>query len=240
MSVILVSLISFAGAITIFLGEKKFAERLLLLVSFSAGALFGDVFLHIFPEMASSTVSLLDWLSVLSGILLFFVVEKFILWRHCHLPISPQHPHSFTLMNLLGDSVHNFIDGLIIGASYLASLNLGVATTVAIVAHEIPHELGNFGVLVHGGFSRREALFFNFLVSLTALAGTLLAFLLAEWTHSLAARLLPLAAGGFIYIAGTDLIPELHKEVGLKTSFFQLFTLLLGIALMWLLRVFFA
>jgi zinc and cadmium transporter len=202
-------------------------------VSFSAGALFGDAFIHLLPEaVEESGFGLETSLSLLAGIVLFFIVEKFIHWRHCHHATTKSHPHNFAYMNLIGDSVHNFIDGLIIGASYMVSVPVGVATTIAVVLHEIPQEIGDFGVLIHGGFSITKALMINFLTAVTAVLGTVVALALSEFVDGLTLYLVPFAAGSFIYIAGSDLIPELHKEIGWKKAALQLFTFLLGIVVM--------
>jgi zinc and cadmium transporter len=138
-------------------------------------------------------------------------------------------------MNLIGDALHNFIDGLIIGAAYFTSFELGIATTFAVILHEIPQEIGDFGVLLHGGFSKAKALFYNFFTALTAFIGAIVAFFIAGYSEILSALILPFAAGGFIYIAGADLIPELHKETKFSTSLLQLIYFLLGIGVMFLL-----
>ncbi|MEK6953135.1 MAG: ZIP family metal transporter, partial [Nanoarchaeota archaeon] len=169
------------------------------------------------------------------GIILSFLIEKVIHWRHCHIPTSKKHPHPFAYINLLGDSVHNFIDGLIIAASYLASIPVGIATTIAVILHEIPQEIGDFGVLLHGGFTKKKALFFNFITALTAVLGALIALILSKSIEQLTIFLIPFAAGGFIYIAGSDLIPELHKEVKLSKSVLQILTFVFGILIMVLL-----
>ena len=143
--------------------------------------------------------------------------------------------HSFAYLNLIGDGVHNFIDGLIIAGSYLVSLPVGIATTLAVIFHEIPQEIGDFGVLLHGGFTKRKALLFNFLVALTSVVGAITALALTGYSANLIKFLIPFAAGNFIYIAGSDLIPELHKEVNAKKSVLQLVSLIIGIAFMVLL-----
>ena len=136
-------------------------------------------------------------------------------------------------MNLVGDGVHNFIDGLIIAGSYLVSIPLGLTTTLAVILHEIPQEIGDFGVLIHGGFKMRKALFMNFLTALTAVVGTVVALSLSIFVENLTLFLLPFAAGGFIYVASTDLIPELHKgSYETKKSLLQLITFVLGILIM--------
>src|SRR3989344_6934558 len=238
LSVLLVSLLSFIGIITLVFKAKTLKHILLYLVSFSAGALFGDAFLHLLPESVEKlgfgvSVSLL----ILSGIVFSLLIEKFIHWRHCHIPPSKEHVHPFAMMNLLGDATHNFIDGILIAASYLASIPLGIATTLAVVLHEIPQELGDFGVLLHGGLSRKKALFMNFLTALSAVLGAVLTLSLSSHIQNLALYLVPFAAGEFIYIAGSDLIPELHKEVAVKKSVLQVGMFILGIVIMALLLV---
>jgi zinc and cadmium transporter len=135
-------------------------------------------------------------------------------------------------MNLVGDSLHNFIDGLIIAGSYLASIPAGIATTIAVILHEIPQEIGDFGVLIHGGFSKAKAIFLNFITALVAVLGTLIGLWLNNYIPNMHQILVPLAIGGFLYIAGSDLIPELHKETKIKVSFFQIVSFILGILVM--------
>jgi len=231
-SVLIVSLISLIGVFTLSFKIEKLKQFLIYTVSFSAGALFGDAFIHLLPEAVEvAGFTLFTSLSVLGGIVFFFLVEKVIHWRHCHMPITEGHVHPLSMMTLLGDAVHNFLDGIIIGASYLASIPVGIATTIAVVLHEIPQEIADFGVLLHGGFSKGKALFFNFLTALTAIVGAVLVLSLSG-VANITAFFIPFSAGGFIYIAGADFIPELHKEVALKKSFIQFVMFLLGIAVM--------
>ncbi|MBI2136637.1 ZIP family metal transporter [Candidatus Woesearchaeota archaeon] len=235
-SVLIISLISFIGIIGLSIKIDKLKQIVLFLVSFSAGALLGDVFIHLLPELVEEYGFGLNMsLYVLSGIVFFFIVEKFIHWHHCHIEPSRDHPHPFALMNLLGDAVHNFIDGMIIAGSYLASLPVGIATTTAVILHEIPTEIGDFGVLLHGGFSKNKALAMNFLSAITAVLGAIVALLLSAYIPNLNKFLIPFTVGVFIYIAGSDLIPELHKEVNVQKSFIQLVTFVLGIVVMVLL-----
>jgi zinc and cadmium transporter len=202
-------------------------------VSFSAGALLGDVFIHLLPETIETGFTLASSLYILLGILFSFVIEKIIHWRHCHHSPTHNHPHPFALMNLVGDVFHNFLDGIIIGVSYLASIPVGIATTLAVVFHEIPQEIGDFGVLLHGGFKKSKALFLNFLTALTAILGAVIALLLSSSIQNLTTYLIPFTIGNFIYIASSDLIPELHKcEFNTKQSFLQLATIILGILVM--------
>ena len=175
-------------------------------------------------------------LLILFGILSSFMVEKFLQWRHCHIPTSSEHPHSFAYMNLFGDAVHNLIDGLIVGGSYLASIPIGISTTLAVIFHEIPQEIGDFGVLIQGGFNKTRALQFNFLTALTAMLGAVIALVLGATLEGFTPFLIPFAAGNFIYIAGSDLIPELRKdEPNLKKAVLQVVSIALGVAIMLLL-----
>jgi len=233
-SILVVSIVSLAGLLTFSLEDEDLRKILLYFVSFSAGGLFGDAFVHLIPEATkengfSTQVSLL----ILFGIIFSFVVERFLQWRHCHIPTSKDHPHSFAYMNLFGDAVHNFIDGLIIGGSYMANAPLGAATTIAVLLHEIPQEIGDFGVLIHGGFSKSRALLFNFLTAITAILGGIVALSLGFTIQGFATFLIPFAAGSFIYVAGSDLIPELRKEEPepLKSAL-QLATFVLGVAVL--------
>ncbi|MFH0877728.1 MAG: ZIP family metal transporter [Candidatus Omnitrophota bacterium] len=235
-SVVVVSLISLIGIITIGISEARLRRILMFLVSFAVGALFGDAFIHILPDIfRRSDSTFLVSFGILSGIVLFFILEKFIYWRHCHSGACDAHNQPVVVLNLLGDGVHNFIDGILIGASYLVSIPIGLATTLAVVFHEIPQEIGDFAILVNGGLTRRKALFLNFLCALVAVAGTVLALVIGPQLKNFTSFVLPLTAGGFIYIAGSDLIPELHKEVKVSRSLLELAAMILGVGVMALL-----
>lgn len=233
LSVIIVSLISLIGVFTFAVNSEKIKKVLIYLVSFAAGTLLGDAFVHLIPEAFESIENKLFLsLGILGGILAFFVIEKFLHWRHCHEVACDDHPHPFTYNILIGDCFHNFIDGMIIAGSYLVSIPIGIATTLAVIFHEIPQEIGDFGSLVYGGFSKAKALLFNFLTAITAVLGAIIVLAVNINGGSLTKFLIPFAAGGFIYIASTDLIPELHKETKPQKSFWQLLTFILGIGLM--------
>ncbi|MFH0852322.1 MAG: ZIP family metal transporter [bacterium] len=235
-SVVILSAISFVGGLLILFGEKKFRYLSLFLVSFAVGALFGDAFIHILPESFKDQAgNIRTSLFVVAGVLVFFVLEKFVRWRHCHMAPSVGHEHPFVSMNIVGDGIHNLIDGMLIGASYLVSIPIGIATTLAIILHEIPQELGDFSIFIHGGLSARRAIFFNFLLSLTGIFGAIISLLIGEQVGGYAAALLPITAGGFLYIAGSDLIPELHHETKISTSLGQLISIICGVAVMALL-----
>lgn len=232
-SVLLVSLIAFAGLFTLSLKEKKLSKILIYIVAFSAGALFAGAFLHLIPEIIEEKgFSLAIPFFILLGIVVFFIIEKIVCWNHCHIPITGKHVHSFAIMNLIGDAFHNFLDGLVIAAAYFVSIPLGIATTAAVMLHEIPQEIGDFGILLHGGFSRRKALFVNFATALTAVLGAVVGLVLSGFVDGIEFVLVSIAAGGFIYIAGSDLIPELHKEFRLRNSIWQLISFIGGIAVM--------
>jgi len=233
LSVIIVSLISLIGILYFFIEKNKLYRSLIYLVSFSAGALLGDAFLHLIPEAyENSSNQHLISIYILLGILLFFILEKTIHWRHCHEEPCETHPHPFSYIILVGDTVHNFIDGLIIGASYLVSIQIGIATTIAVVFHEIPQEIGDFSSLIYGGFSRMRALMYNFISALFAVLGAFIVLFFGENSGNLVNFLIPFAAGGFIYIASSDLIPELHKSVEIEKSIRQIIMFILGIAIM--------
>jgi len=232
----IVCLISLIGVIGLLIEEKLLKRIIIFLVAFAAGGLIGGAFLHILPESMEFIKDPIQlFLYVILGFVLFFVMEKYLYWHHCH--NTKCEIHMFTYLNIAGDILHNFSDGLIMGTIFIVDVKLGIATTIAIVFHEIPHELGNFMVLIYGGFSKLKALFFNFLSSLFAISGTVVGYYFASRVSSFSKVLLPLAAGGFIYIASCDLIPELHKETGLKKSAFIMLTFALGIALMYLLKM---
>ena len=232
-SVLLVSLISVCGVLLFNFSFARTKSMMVYMISFSAGALFGDAFIHLLPEVVEEFgFTLTVAISILIGISFSFLVEKIIHWRHCHHDPSENHVHPFAMMNLFGDAVHNFLDGITIGVSYLVSIPVGIATTLAVIFHEIPQEIGDFGVLLHGGFSRMKALMVNFLTALTAILGVIIALAIGSRIENITLYLVPFAAGGFIYIAGSDLIPELHKEVALHKSIVQFAFFLLGILVM--------
>ena len=236
-SVFIVSSISLIGVLALGVNTKKLGKILLYLVSFSAGSLLGDAFIHLLPESVKkhgfgASISLF----VLSGIAVSFFVEKVIHWRHEH-SASDDHIESFAYMNLFGDAVHNFIDGSIITAAYMLETRVGIATTIAVLLHEIPQEMSDFAVLLHGGFSRSKALLYNFVTAIIALAGLGFTLVMAEYADEVVTFLTPFAAGGFIYIAGADLIPQLHKERSVGSSLMQLLFFVAGIAVMLALNI---
>jgi len=232
-SVTIVSLLSFIGILFIGLKEAFLKRILTALVGFASGSLIGGAFIHLLPE-ASERNGQATFYYVIFGIILFFIMEKFLYWRHCHEEECPV--HTFAYLNLIGDGIHNFIDGMIIAASFSLSHDLGVATTLAVIFHEIPQEIGDFGVLIYGGLTKRKALTYNFVSALTAIAGAFITYNLT-YIQGIEQFLVPLAAGGFIYIAATDLMPELHKRRQANESIIQLAAILTGIGLMSALKI---
>ena len=232
-SVLVISGISFFGVFFLSLKESGLNKILLFLVSFAVGGLIGDAVIHLIPESFEQVPSdLVTSLLILVGIIGFFLIEKFVRWRHCHVPTSAQHIHPVVTLNLVGDCVHNLIDGLLIGASYMVSFPIGITTTIAVILHEIPQEIGDFGVLIHGGLTVRKALLFNFLTALMAVLGGLISLSIGPHVQNYSLFILPVTAGGFIYIAMADLIPELQHECGLSISVRYFIFITLGIALM--------
>lgn len=229
-----ISLLSLGGALTFAFSERLLSRLALYLVAFSTGALIGGAFFHLLPEAVERVPGLTPFLFLILGISTFFIMERYLKWHHCH-EEGDCEVHTFTQMSLLGDTVHNFIDGLVIISAFSVNLQLGIVTAVAMAAHELPQELGDFGILIHGGFSKTKALTWNFISSLSALGGTLVGFFLIEYSDKIINILLPFAAGGFIYIAMSDLVPELHKEPKLSKSFLNF--LLFGAGILFMLFI---
>ncbi len=237
-SVFVVSLVSLIGLTLISLNEERVQQVVFLTVSLAVGAMFGDVFIHLLPQVFADPSKVSNSaLFSLCGLLLFFLLEKFLLWRHEHVPHYGDCIQPVGYVSLVADGLHNFIDGILIGTSYLVSIPVGVATTVAVLLHEIPQEIGDFGVLLHAGFNRSQALWLNLGAASCAIAGTATALVVGSRLADFPAVMLPLTAGGFIYIAGSDLVPELHKERDLVKSLMQLFGIGAGVGLMLLLKV---
>lgn len=234
-SILIVSLISMIGVFTLSLSTSILKKILLYLVSFAVGGLFGDALIHLIPESFEEIKPApVASFCILAGILIFFILEKFLRWQHCHIPASKEHVHPVVTLNIVGDSFHNMIDGMLIAASFLASVPIGITTTIAVILHEIPQEIGHFGILVHGGVPVRRALLLNFFSALTAFFGAFLVFLIGTHVAEFSVYLLPITAGGFLYIAGSDLIPELHHghEVSIRAAMGQFLCIILGIGLM--------
>jgi len=230
-----VSAISLVGLITLSWKESFLRKILFLLVSLAVGALLGDAFIHLLPEAFEEAGATATSIFVLAGILSFLMLEKFLHWHHSHgddAGEDHERKHPLGHLVIVSDSVHNLVDGIAIGAAFLVSPEIGIATTIAIALHEIPQEIGDFGLLLHSGYSRAKALMVNFFSALTAFLGVGIAFWLADTSEQLIPLVAAFAAGNFIYIALADLVPELHKTVGGKRSIAQFLVILVGLGAM--------
>ena len=234
-STVLVSLISLIGIFTFGIKTKILDKILILLVGFAAGGLIGGAFLHLLPEAIERCGCSLVFFYALIGFTIFFLMERYLYWRHCHEGVCDI--HTFTYLNLIGDGVHNFTDGLIIAASFVTDLKLGIVTTLAVIFHEVPQEMGDFGILVYGGFSKRKALSFNFICALGAILGAVVGYILSGITENISLFLVSFTAGGFIYIAASDLIPELHKQKDIKRANIAFIAFILGLIFMALAKI---
>lgn len=230
LSVVFVSLISLLGAIFITWNRIILDKVIVYSLAFSSGVLLSSAFLGLLPESVELSGNA-AFPYVLAGIVVFFSLEKLIHWHH---HVEGDHDESgrpVAYLTLIGDAIHNFADGAVIAAAYIVSIPLGVTTTLAVIAHEVPHELSDFLILIHGGFSNRKALQYNFLSATTAIVGAIVVLALASASENIERYLVPFAAGNFIYIASSDLIPELLKKRQGVSSLLQVILLLGGIIL---------
>jgi zinc and cadmium transporter len=245
LSVVAVSAVSLTGLLTLSMSEARVRRLAAFFVSFAVGALLGDTFIHLMPEIfgdARLPSPLRPSLLILGGILLFFVIEK--LLRHHH-GLLHRHHHGEAVerpelagVNIAGDAIHNYVDGLLIGASWLVSPAVGLSTTIAVLLHEIPQELGDFGILIHSGLTVRRAILLNVASAAVAILGTTTAVLAGAVAHERVTEVLvPLTAGGFVYIAAADLIPELQHDRSLRALLVQTSLIALGIGVMALLTL---
>jgi zinc and cadmium transporter len=232
-SVTIVSLVSFVGIFALSIKEELLRKYIFVFISLAVGALLGDAFIHLIPEAFRSSVGeLFVSILIIVGILIFFILEKFLHWHHHGEDKDENEVHPAGKLILFSDGVHNFIDGVIIGVSFIVSVPVGIATTIAVILHEIPQEIGDFAVLLHYGYERSRALWLNFLSALCAVLGVLVVFLFGKMSAGFILWILPIAAGGFIYVAVADLIPELHKTKNAKHSALQILTVVIGVLAM--------
>lgn len=237
LATVAVSLLSLVGVFALYFSDKFFQKIVTPLVAFAAGALLGGAFLHIIPEIIEETGGGLNvFIWILAGFVLFFFLEQFIQWHHCHKPTSG-HVKPVTYLILLADGAHNFIDGLAIGAAFVVDVRLGIVTSFAVMLHEIPQELGDFGILVHGGWKKSKALLFNFFSALTAIAGGLVAFAVSKSLDI--TFLLAVTAGTFIYIASSDLVPEIKSGKSFSKNAMHFLVFVLGMVLLGVFKVVF-
>jgi zinc and cadmium transporter len=205
------------------------------LISYATGTLLGAAFLGMIPHALEQAPAREVLVAVLAGMVLFFVLEKLVLWRHCHDRDCEVHGQAASLI-LFGDAFHNFVDGVVIAAAFLTSIPLGVATAVAVIAHEVPQEIGDFAILLESGYSRAKALVLNTLSAAATLPGAVMAYFWLADTRAMVPYVLALSAASFIYIATADLVPNLHRQVSPKDAVSQVVLMLLGIGTIALLR----
>lgn len=224
------SLVSIVGVFSLSIRDEVLKKYINFFISLAIGALLGDAFIHIIPEAFKSNLGAsLSGILIIVGILLFFVIEKFIHWHHHGEDKEEEHIHPVGKLVLFTDGFHNMIDGIIIGASFLVNPHVGIATTIAVVLHEIPQEIGDFAVLIHAGYTKKRALLWNFISALASFVGLAIVFIFGNTIDNSIMWFIPIAAGGFIYIAVADLIPELHKTKNVKHSLIQLGIIILGV-----------
>jgi zinc and cadmium transporter len=223
--------IALLGAIIYLRFKKNIHKIIILLVSFTTGALLGGALFHFIPEALEELNTTYTFSLALMGFFAFFVIEKFLHWHHHHDHDEECHEHPFTYLLLWGDAIHNFVDGVIIAGAFIVSIPLGILTSILIMAHELPMEISDFGTLIYGGLGTKKAVIYNFLSQLTAVLGGIIGFFFLN-AEAYAVFLLPFAAGGFLYIAITDLIPEILKEKNKKKIFLNLLAILAGLALL--------
>lgn len=228
--VLIVSLVSLVGVFSLSIKEDMLKKYINFFISLAIGALLGDAFIHIIPEALENGLNTtLTSSLIIVGIILFFIIEKFIHWHHHGEDKDEIHIHPVGKLVLFTDGFHNFIDGAIIGASFLVSLPVGIATTIAVILHEIPQEIGDFAVLIHAGYTKKRALWLNFISALASLLGLAFVFIFGNVIENFVMWVVPIAAGGFIYIAVADLIPELHKTKNIKQSLVQIGIIIAGV-----------
>lgn len=227
------SLVSLVGVFGLSLKEEILKNYIFIFISLAVGALLGDAFIHLIPQaFEEPTNKIFTSLLIISGVIIFFILEKFLHWHHHGEDQNEIAIHPAGKLILLSDGVHNFIDGIIIGVSFIVSIPVGIATTIAVILHEIPQEIGDFAVLLHSGYTKSRALWLNFLSALCAILGVFMAFILGEAGEPFIALILPIAAGGFIYVAVADLIPELHKTKEVRYSILQILAVIAGVLAM--------
>lgn len=223
------SMVSFAGGFVAIFNEEKMRRATHFIVSFAVGALLAVALLELIPEAAELGTLERIMPFVLGGAILFFVLEKFLFWYHCHDGSCPVHTYPYLI--LWGDFLHNFLDGILMGLAFLTDVRLGMATTLAVILHEIPQEISDFSLLVHGGFSRSRALWYNFLSATSVILGALGTYALGGALEAFLPFGLAIAAGAFIYLALADLLPELHESTTTWHGFVQVTFMLIGVVI---------
>ncbi len=238
-SVVIVSLISVIVAIPLLIKKKVSEKVLLFLLSISVGVLLSTVFFDFLPEILEHRYTIKIASVILLGFFIMFVLEKFVHYHHNKKCEECGHGHAYHIapINLIGDGVHNFIDGLVIAGAYAVNIGIGITATISIIFHEIPQEIADFGVLLYSGMEKKKALVFNFLSAITAIIGTVIGLVLVDKIHWFSEMIIPFAAGNFLYIAASNLLPELHRHCKLKDTLLHLLAIFIGIGVVLLVSV---
>ncbi|MFC1669278.1 ZIP family metal transporter [Spirochaetota bacterium] len=234
-SVITISLVSVLAAVPLLIRKTVPQKTLVVLLSLSVGTLLGSVFIHFIPEAMKNGYNLKTAIFFLIGFVSFLILEKFIHWRHNDCQDDERgHSHAYHLapINLIGDGVHNFLDGLVIAGAFIVDINLGIAASISIMIHEIPQEIADFGILLYSGLSKLRALLFNFLSAATAILGAVIGIVLSGQIEGFTQFIIPFAAGNFIYIAAANLTPELHRHCKFWDSIIHVIAIFAGIGIM--------
>ena len=247
LATLIISLFSLSGMFTLSLREKTLHSILFFLIAFSAGTILGAALFDLLPEAVALVDESVVFIYIASGYVIFFVLERFIYWYHGHghaediesMEDERTMTKDFAYLNLLGDGIHNFIDGMIIAASFTVGIHVGIATTIAVIFHELPQEMGDYGILIYAGFDKTRALILNFAASLSVVLGGLFAVFYLEAVDALSGFLIAFSAGAFLYLAASELIPELQEEKDFSRSFMQFAVFLLGLAVIWYLGIVF-
>lgn len=243
----IISLFSLSGIFALSLREKTLHSILFFLVAFSAGTILGASLFDLLPEAVEMVNEPTVFIYIALGYVTFFVLERFIYWYHGHghaddiesLKDERTITKNFAYLNILGDGIHNFIDGMIIAASFNVGIHVGIATTVAVIFHELPQEMGDYGILIYAGFERTRALILNFAASLSVVLGGLFAVFFLETVNALSGFLISFSAGAFLYLAASELIPELREEKDFSRALVQFALFILGLAVIWYLGIVF-
>lgn len=228
----ILSIVSLVGIFFISMREELLKKIIVKLVTFATAVLLGGAIFHLLPEAFKSNINASFW--VLAGIIVFFILEKFLFWRHCHEGVCEIHPVRY--LNLIGDGIHNFMDGSVIAAAFVVNFKLGATISIIALAHEIPQEIGDFGILVHGGFTRAKALMYNLICAMTCILGGILTYFFATKVNNITPILIAFAGGNFLYMSLVDLLPEFRKSDTIKEEVVQILIFATGLIFMWALK----
>lgn len=243
---IIVSLFSLVGILALSLRDETLHKIMFFMIAFSAGTILGAALFDLLPEAVERLEGSMVFIYVAVGFVAFFFLERFIYWYHGHGHAgefserrAEEYTKGFAYLNVLGDGIHNFIDGMIIAVSFNAEFSVGLATTIAVIFHELPQEIGDYGILIYAGFDKVKALLLNFVAALSIVAGGLFAIFFLEMVETLSGTLIAFSAGAFLYLSASELIPEMKAEENFWKSLAQFLTFLVGLAVIWYLGVIF-